>query len=58
MTSGEVIFFSVGIALLDKLVPPGAPWPAALNNVRIITGKTALGGIEFDSRTLGRSTTT
>ena len=57
-TSGEYIFFSVGIALLDKLVPPGAPWPAALNNVRIITGKTALGGIEFDSRTLGRSTTT
>ena len=57
-TTAEFLFFSVGIALLDELVPPGTPWPAALDNVRIITGKTALGGIEFDSRTLGRSTTT
>ena len=57
MTSGEVIFFSVGIALLDQRIKPGVPWPAALDGVRIIVGKTATGKVNFDSRTLGRSTT-
>ena len=56
MTSGEVIFFSVGIALLDQRIKPGVPWPAALDGVRILVGKTATGKVDFDSRTLGRST--
>jgi hypothetical protein len=55
VTTAEVIFFSVGMKQLERL-RPDVRWPAALEVVRIITGKTAVGGIDFDSRTLGRST--
>jgi hypothetical protein len=55
VTTAEVIFFSVGMKQLARL-KPGVQWPAVLEAVRIINGKTPLGGIDFDSRTLGRST--